>query len=145
MSENDELEKLIENFMDEFQKNLFALEQPFREAILSKLTPKAPKISLGSGLYPLDSNTFGISVNLLLEDYYTDERISYEDIEILNSENVPEENKVNLFFERVQDASYYDFSNVSKHGFKGLKFPKEIADTFLYSKNAKYEYIEMKV
>ena len=127
------------------QEDLFALEQPFRDAVLSKFTPEAPKISLGFGLYPIDTNTFGISVNMFLEDYDTDEPISYEDIEILNPENVPEENKVNLFFERVQDATYDDFSNVAKHGFKGLKLPKEIAAAFLNSKDAKYEYVETKV
>ena len=145
MSENNELEKLIENFMDECQEDLFALEQPFRDAVLSKFTPEAPKISLGFGLYPIDTNTFGISVNMFLEDYDTDEPISYEDIEILNPENVPEENKVNLFFERVQDATYDDFSNVAKYGFNGLKLPKEIADAFLNSKDAKYEYVETKL
>ena len=145
MPEDNELEKLIENFMGECQEDLFALEQPFRDAVLSKFTPEAPKISLGFGLYPIDTNTFGISVNMFLEDYDTDEPISYEDIEILNPENVPEENKVNLFFERVQDATYDDFSNVAKHGFKGLKLPKEIAGAFLNSKDAKYEYVETKV
>ena len=49
MSENNELEKLIENFMDECQEDLFALEQPFRDVVLSKFTPEAPKISLGFG------------------------------------------------------------------------------------------------
>ena len=145
MSEDNELEKLIENFMDKCQEDLFALEQPFRDTVLSKFTPEAPKISLGFGLYPIDTNTFGISVNMFLEDYDTDEPISYEDIEILNPENVPEENKVNLFFERVHDATYDDFSNVAKHGFKGLKLPKEIAAAFLNSKDAKYEYVETKV
>ncbi len=43
MSENDELEKLIENFMDECQEDLFALEQPFREAVLSRFTQKHQK------------------------------------------------------------------------------------------------------
>jgi len=145
MSENDELENLIENFMDECQEDLFVLEQPFRDAVLSKFTPEAPKISLGFGLYPVDTNTFGISVNMFLEDYDTDEPISYEDIEILNPENVLEENKVNLFFERVQDAIYNDFSNVAKHGFKGLKLPKEIADAFLHPNEAKYKCVETKL
>ena len=145
MSQKEVLKKVIEDFMNESQEDLFALEQPFRDAVLSKFTPEAPKISLGFGLYPIDTNTFGISVNMFLEDYDTDEPISYEDIEILNPENVPEENKVNLFFERVQDATYDDFSSIAKHGFKGLKLPKEIAGTFLNSKDAKYEYVETKV
>ena len=38
MSKNDELEKLIENFMDEYHEDLFALEQPFRDAVLSIYT-----------------------------------------------------------------------------------------------------------
>ena len=67
MSENNELEKLIENFMDECQEDLFALEQPFRDIVLSKFTPEAPKISLSFGLYPANSNTFGISVNMFLD------------------------------------------------------------------------------
>ena len=145
MSENNELEKLIENFMDECQEDLFALEQPFRDAVLSKFTPEAPKISLGFGLYPVDSHTFGISVNMFLEDYDTDEPISYKDIEILNPENVSEENKVKKFFQKVKDAIYDDFSNVAKYGFKGLKLPKDIADAFLHSKDAKYECLETKV
>ena len=145
MSENDRLEKLIENFMDECQEDLFALEQPFRDAILSKFTPEAPKISLGFSIYPLDSNTFGNSVNMFLEDYDTDEPISYEDIEILNPENVPDQNKVNLFFERGQDAIYEDFYNIAKHGFKGLKLPKDIANAFINSRDSKYGYIETKV
>ena len=145
MSSSDKLEKLIENFMDECQEDLFALEQPFRDVVLSKFTPEAPKISLGFGLYPAYSNTFGISVNMFLEDYDTDEPISYESIEILNPENVPEENKVKNFFQKVQDAIYNDFSNVAKYGFKGLKLPKDIADAFLHSKDAKYEYVETKV
>ncbi len=144
MSENDRLEKLIENFMDECQEDLFALEQPFRDAILSKFTPEAPKISLGFSIYPLDSNTFGNSVNMFLEDYDTDEPISYEDIEIPNPENVPDQNKVNLFFERGQDAIYEDFYNIAKHGFKGLKIPKDIANAFINSRDSKYGYIETK-
>ena len=145
MSQKEVLKKVIEDFINESQEDLFVLEQPFRENVLSKFTPEAPKISLGFGLYPIDTNTFGISVNMFLEDYDTDEPISYEDIEILNPENVPEENRVNLFFERVQDATYDDFSNVAKHGFKGLKLPKEIAGAFLNTKDAKYEYVETKV
>ena len=145
MSSSDKLEKLIENFMDECQEDLFALEQPFRDVVLSKFTPEAPKISLGFGLYPANSNTFGISVNMFLEDYDTDEPISYESIEILNPENVSEENKVKKFFQKVKDAIYDDFSNVAKYGFKGLKLPKDIADAFLHSKDAKYEYVETKV
>ena len=82
---------------------------------------------------------------MFLEDYDTDEPISYESIEILNPENVPEENKVKKFFQKVQDAIYDDFSNVAKYGFKGLKLPKDIADAFLHSKDAKYEYVEKKV
>lgn len=45
----------------------------------------------------------------------------------------------------MQDAIYNDFSNVAKYGFKGLKLPKDIADAFLHSKDAKYEYVETKV
>ena len=145
MSQKEVLKKVIEDFMNESQEDLFVLEQPFRENVLSKFTPEAPKISLGFGLYPVCSDTFGISINMFLEDYDTDEPISYEDIEILNPKKVPEENKVNLFFERVQDATYDDFSNVAKYGFNGLKLPKEIADAFLHSKDAKYKYVETKV
>ena len=143
--EDNQLEQLIENFMDECQEDLFLLEQPFRDHVLSKFTPEAPKISLGFGLYPLGSNTFGVSVNMFLNDYDTDEPISYKDIEILNPENVSDENKVDVFFERVQDATYDDFYNVAENGFKGLKLPKDIADAFVNSNEAKYEYVETKV
>ena len=145
MSSSDKLEKLIEYFMDECQEDLFALEQPFRDVVLSKFTPEAPKISLGFGFYPANSNTFGISVNMFLEDYDTDEPISYESIEILNPENVAEENKVKQFFQKVKDAIYDDFSNVAKYGFKGLKLPKDIADAFLHPNEAKYKCVETKL
>ena len=143
--EDNKLEKLIENFMEECQEDLFVLEEPFRDHVLSKFTPEAPKISLGFGLYVVDTNTFGISVNMFLDDYDTGEPISYKDIEILNPENVLDKNKVDLFFERVQDAIYDDFYNVAENGFKGLKLPKDIADAFLNSNEAKYEYVETKV
>ena len=42
-------------------------------------------------------NTFGVSVNMFINDYDTDEPISYKDIEILNPENVSDESKVDVF------------------------------------------------
>ena len=84
--------------MNESQEDLFVLEQPFRENVLLKFTPEAPKISLGFSLYAIESKTFGISVNMFLEDYDTDEPISYENIKIFNPQNVAEENKVDVFF-----------------------------------------------
>lgn len=145
MSEENFLEKLIDDFMGGCQEDLFVLEQPFRDFVLSKFLLEAPKISLFFSLYPLDRKTFGIGVNMFLENYDTGEPISYEDIEILNPENVPDKYKVDLFFERVQDAIFHDFYNVAKDGFKGLELPKDIADAFLQTNGAKYEHVETKV
>jgi len=44
---------------------------------------------------------FLFSVNMFLNDYDTDEPISYKDIEILNPENVSDENKVDVFFYKI--------------------------------------------
>ena len=145
MSQKEVLEKVIEDFMNESQEDLFVLEQPFRENVLLKFTPEAPKISLGFSLYAIESKTFGISVNMFLEDYDTDEPISYENIEIFNPQNVAEENKVDVFFRSVQDAIYNDFSFVAKHSFKGLILPKEISNAFLHPNEAKYKCVETKL
>ena len=145
MTKTNKLETLIETFLEECQEDLFTLEDPFRDHILSKFTPESSKISVGFGLFAVDENSFGISVNMFLEDFDTDEPISYEDINLLNPENVPDENKVSLFFERVADAAYSDFCNIASNGFKGLKLPKDIADAILIKDDSKYEFIETKV
>ena len=46
MSEENFLEKLIDDFMGGCQEDLFVLEQPFRDFVLSKFLLEAPKISL---------------------------------------------------------------------------------------------------
>ena len=40
---------------------------------------------------------------------------------------------------------YEDFYNIAKHGFKGLKLPKDISNAFINSRDSKYGYIETKV
>lgn len=141
MSKIESLENLIAEFNEVHQENLFALEQPFRDFVLAKFTPEAPKISLFFSLYAVDENSFGIRANLNLENYETGDQINFNDIEILNPEGVEEQYKMDTFFERIQDAITDDFIHVARTGFKGLELPQILADAFLQNENSKYEYV----